>query len=189
MTGPSLAGVWGRKAGTAPGFARYSEALKSSGVIWDAQTLDAWLSNPQAYIPNNRMTFPGIDDASARADLIAYLQTGSSNQAQEGGDGMSGGMMGGMMGGMSGSAQSLKSIAPDQQVVSIAYCGDTYTVTTKAGPTVQFWEKNLRFKTDSSPSGPLKGKPALLAAGMMGDRASIIFASPDEISAIIQPKC
>ena len=79
MLGPSLAGVWGRKSGTALGFARYSEALKTSGVIWNAETLDAWLINPGKFIPNNRMAFPGIDDATARADLIAYLHSVTSN--------------------------------------------------------------------------------------------------------------
>ena len=47
MTGPSLAGIWERTAGTADGFPRYSDALKSSGVTWSAETLDAWLADPQ----------------------------------------------------------------------------------------------------------------------------------------------
>ena len=183
MTGPSLAGLWERKAGTAVGFPRYSEALKSSGVTWNAETLDAWLADPRAFIPNNRMTFPGIADAKARADLIAYLQAASIGQAETGGgDGMMGGMM-------SGEVRSLKLMTPDQQVTSISYCGDTYSVTTGSGATAQFWERNLRFKTNSSADGPPKGKPALLGAGMMGDRASVIFADPAEISAFIQPRC
>src|SRR5581483_12140232 len=74
MTGPSLGGVWQRKAGTAKGFTRYSEALKRTGVVWNAETLDAWLHNPAAFAPGNYMTFPGIADAAARSDLIAYLQ-------------------------------------------------------------------------------------------------------------------
>jgi cytochrome c len=183
MTGPSLAGLWDRKAGTAAGFPRYSEALKSSGVSWNAETLDAWLADPSTFIPNNRMTFPGIRDAKARADLIAYLQAAGSGQAETGG---SDGMMGGMM---SGEAPSLRQMTPDQEVTSIGYCGDTYSVTTGTGETQQFWERNLRFKTDSSADGPPKGKPALLPAGMMGDRASVIFADPAEISAFIQPRC
>ncbi len=182
MTGPSLAGLWERKAGTAEGFPRYSEALKSSGVTWNAETLDAWLADPRAFIPNNRMTFPGIRDAKARADLIDYLQAAGSGQAETGG----GGMMGGMM---SGEVPSLKQMTPDQQVAAIRYCGDTYSVTTGTGETQQFWERNLRFKTDSSADGPPKGKPALLGAGMMGDRASVIFADPSEISAFIEAKC
>jgi cytochrome c len=183
MTGPSLADLWERKAGTAAGFPRYSEALKSSGVTWNAETLDAWLADPSTFIPSNRMTFPGIGDAKARADLIAYLQATGSGQAEsEGSDGTMGGMM-------SGEVPSLKQMTPDQQVTAISYCGDTYSVTTGSGATVQFWERNLRFKTDSSADGPPKGKPALLPAGMMGDRASVIFADPAEISAFIHVRC
>src|SRR5206468_12514514 len=82
MTGPSLAGLWGRKAGTTPGFTRYFDALKSSGVIWNETTLDAWLADPATFIPNNRMIFPGIKNASARADLIAYLHIATSKPSQ-----------------------------------------------------------------------------------------------------------
>jgi hypothetical protein len=52
-----------------------------------------------------------------------------------------------------------------------------------------FWERNLRFKTDSSEDGPAKGAPAILRAGMMGDRAAVIFASPEEISGFISHAC
>src|SRR5262249_49472298 len=64
MPGPSLAHVWGRKAGTAQGFMRYSDALNSSGVTWNEQTLDKWLADPATFIPGNAMGFPGIRDAS-----------------------------------------------------------------------------------------------------------------------------
>jgi cytochrome c len=183
MTGPSLAGLWDRKAGTAAGFTRYSDALKSAGVTWNGESLDPWLADPSAFIPGNRMTFPGIRDAKARADLIAYLQQASSGRATAQDD------EGGMMGMMSGEAPSLKQLPPNQQVVAIRYCGDTYDVTTADGRTVPFWERNLRFKTDSSGDGPEEGKPALLPAGMMGDRASVIFSEPAEISARIESKC
>lgn len=52
-----------------------------------------------------------------------------------------------------------------------------------------FWERNLRFKTNSSEDGPAKGAPAILRAGMMGDRAAVIFASPEEISGFISHAC
>src|SRR5438445_11595536 len=55
MTGPSLAAIWNRKAGTVEGFARSSDALKKSEVIWNEKTLDVWLSNPAAFIPGNQM--------------------------------------------------------------------------------------------------------------------------------------
>jgi cytochrome c len=61
-------------------------------------------------------------------------------------------------------------------------------VTTAAGETLPFWEFNLRFKTDSSDKGPRSGQPALLQASMMGDRAFVIFAAPEEISRFIS-KC
>jgi cytochrome c len=48
---------------------------------------------------------------------------------------------------------------------------------------------NLRFKTDVSTDGPRAGAPAIVPAGMMGDRADVIFASPDEISPFIRHQC
>jgi hypothetical protein len=69
------------------------------------------------------------------------------------------------------------------------YCGDTYKVATEDGKTRDFWERNLRFKTDVSADGPQPGVPALAPAGMMGDRADVIFASPDEISGFIRYQC
>ena len=81
-TGPSLAGVFGRKAGTAKGFHRYSEALGSADLVWREDTLDAFLADPRGFVPGNRMTFAGIEDAQARADLIAYLQTATAAGAQ-----------------------------------------------------------------------------------------------------------
>jgi cytochrome c len=90
---------------------------------------------------------------------------------------------------MTGEARSLRQLDPQRQVVAIRYCGDTYDVSTADGQTQPFWERNLRFRTDSSDSGPPAGRPALLPAGMMGDRASVIFAAPSEISAFIESKC
>ena len=60
MTGPSLAEIWNRKAGSLSSFPRYSPALKSSGIIWNDHTLDEWLKDPQHFIPGNTMTFPGM---------------------------------------------------------------------------------------------------------------------------------
>ena len=83
----------------------------------------------------------------------------------------------------------LKAVRPEGRVTAIRYCGDTYHVTTAAGATIPFWEFNLRFKTDGSNLGPPEGQPALLPAGMMGDRAFVIFARPEEISPFIQRRC
>ena len=70
--GPSLAGVFGRNAGTAADF-RYSPALKRSGIVWTAESLDMFLADPQKMVAGNRMPYAGMPDAADRADLIAYL--------------------------------------------------------------------------------------------------------------------
>ena len=187
LTGPSLADIWGREAGTVEGFARYSEALRSADVVWDAESLDAWLADPHAFIPGNRMTFPGIEDAQARADLIAYLAAATGAEAGEAPDTGRGQRGGGMM--APPRMADLKAVPARNRVTAIRYCGDTYRVTTAAGETIPFWEFNLRFKTDSSDLGPPEGQPALLPASMMGDRAFVIFAAPEEISPFVRREC
>ena len=186
MTGPSLAEVWNRKSGSLASFPRYSPALKSAGIIWNDDTLDEWIKDPQHFIPGNTMTFPGMKDARERADLLTFLkeatQLGRAPKTAQGAN-----QMGGMMGG--GAVPNLKSPDPQKRVRSITHCGDTYKVTTADGKTHDFWERNLRFKTDVSDDGPQKGAPALVAAGMMGDRADIIFAGPEEISGFIANTC
>ncbi len=182
LTGPSLAGLWGRKAGAVEGFTRYSPALKAADFVWSEGTLDAWLADPQTLVPGNLMTFPGIKDRQVRADLIALLKEAGAEGTEP-----SGMPQGGMMRGSA--PQDLKALGPSQQVVTIRYCGDTYQVTTAGGETLPFWEFNLRFKTDSSDKGPLKGHPVLLPASMMGDRAFVIFAAPAEISAFVDQEC
>jgi cytochrome c len=71
--GPSLAGVFGRKSGSAPGYS-YSTGLKSSGITWDEQELDKYLANPQADIHGTKMLI-SIPDAADRQNVIAYLKT------------------------------------------------------------------------------------------------------------------
>jgi cytochrome c len=190
MTGPSLAELWNRQAGTLPSFHRYSPALKSSGIVWTDKTLDEWLKNPQHLVPDNTMTFPGIEKDADRADLLAFLKQATQpgqkppqTAQQQGG----GGMMN-MMGG-AGSVPNLKKLDPEDRVQAIQYCGDTYKITTADGKTRDFWERNLRFKTDSSDDGPEKNAPALVDAGMMGDRADVIFADPQEITSVIAHQC
>ena len=177
MTGPSLADIWNRKAGTIDGFRRYSEALKSSDAVWNEKTLDQWLKNPKAFIPGNRMIFRGMTDHPQRADLIAFLK-----QISKDGPETAAGMEG-------RSALDLKDLGLNNQIKGITHCADTYDITTASGDTHQFWEFNLRFKTDSSENGPPGGAPVLIPAGMRGDRASVVFSSPDEISPFIKGSC
>jgi cytochrome c len=70
--GPTLHGIFTRKAGEIADF-RYSPAIKRSGIVWTPETLDKFITDPQALVPGNRMPYAGMANASDRADLIAYL--------------------------------------------------------------------------------------------------------------------
>jgi len=72
ILGPSLAGIIGRKAGSEAAYS-YSPAMKQAGIVWDAKTLDAYLSDPQKFIPGNKMPFPGLKTDHDRTDVIAFL--------------------------------------------------------------------------------------------------------------------
>lgn len=174
-TGPSLAGVWGRRAGALTDFPRYSQALKASGLVWNEQTLERWLRDPQATVPGNYMLFRGVAAERVRADLIAFLRAASAQDAPRRAPGR-------------GNAD-LKGAPDAARIAAIRHCGDTYYVTNAEGETVPYWEFNLRFKTDSGPNGPAPGKPVLIGAGMRGDRAQAVFADFREISAFIAEKC
>jgi len=71
--GPSLVGVLGRRAGSGLGF-NYTKALVDSGLVWDAATLDHFLTNPLLAVPGTTMPMP-VPDATNRLDVIAYLST------------------------------------------------------------------------------------------------------------------
>jgi cytochrome c len=73
MVGPNLWGVFGRKAGSAPGFA-YSDGLKALNVTWDAPTMDKWISGPRSMVPSTKMTYLGMENPKDRADVVAYLK-------------------------------------------------------------------------------------------------------------------
>ncbi|SIO65247.1 cytochrome c [Bradyrhizobium erythrophlei] len=71
--GPSLAGVFGRKSGTEPGYT-YSSALKDQNVTWDEANLDAWLQGPGKFVRGTKMIY-SVPDEKDRQDVIAYLKT------------------------------------------------------------------------------------------------------------------
>lgn len=72
--GPTLAGVYGAKAGAKAGYA-YSAALKGANLKWDDATLDRWLMRPSAVAKGTKMAFAGVPDPKSRAHLIAYIKT------------------------------------------------------------------------------------------------------------------
>lgn len=72
--GPTLFGVVGRAAGTVEGYT-YSSAMKASGKTWDEATLNAYLADPKAVVPGNKMSFAGLSKEEDRENVIAYLAT------------------------------------------------------------------------------------------------------------------
>jgi cytochrome c len=75
--GPAHRGVFGRKAGSQPGFS-YSDALRKSAIVWNDKTLDAWLAEPEKLVPGQWMNVQ-VSDAKAREDLVAFLRTLKAN--------------------------------------------------------------------------------------------------------------
>lgn len=71
--GPSLSGVIGRKAAAVDGY-KYSPSMTQSGLTWDDATLDKYLADPKAVVPNGKMIFPGLKTEKERQDVIAYLK-------------------------------------------------------------------------------------------------------------------
>jgi cytochrome c2 len=76
LPGPNLDGVVGRRAGTLPGF-RFSPALieaGAGGLVWTRATLDAYLADPERFLPGTEMGMPGLREAVDRRDVIDYLE-------------------------------------------------------------------------------------------------------------------
>jgi cytochrome c len=73
-TGPQHCGLFGRRAGTAPGFTMYSQALRDTRIVWDARSLDVFLRDPMKAVPETTMGYAGVKDSKERADLIAWLR-------------------------------------------------------------------------------------------------------------------
>ena len=74
-TGPHLVNIFGRNAGTAEGYKKYSKAMKESGIVWDEETLNGYLEAPKKYLKGTKMAFAGLKKEKDRANVIAYLRT------------------------------------------------------------------------------------------------------------------
>ena len=76
--GPRHCGLFGRRAGSAPGF-DYSPAMKNSNITWNDKMLEHFLAKPLAVVPGTTMTYDGLPDPKDRSDLIAYLMRASTS--------------------------------------------------------------------------------------------------------------
>jgi len=74
-TGPHLVGIIGREAGSVESYKKYSKALKGSGIVWNAETLDGYLTNPKKYLKGTKMAFSGLKKEADRQNIIAYLES------------------------------------------------------------------------------------------------------------------
>src|SRR6266487_3899779 len=172
-------GLEARAAGDAARGAKVFQACMACHSVQPGEHMTGpSLANPQRFLPGTSMTFAGIQEAKDRQDVIAYLQSVSEGKAPAG-----------ARQGMMGRKPNLKQAPPEGQVTALEHCRDTYTVKMADGKVDKVWEFNLRFKTDSGKDGPAPGKPVIVGAGMQGDRASVVFASPGEISCFIKQSC
>lgn len=186
LTGPSLAGLWGKRAASITDFPRYSKALQAQTFVWDEIRLNAWVADPEAFVPGTTMSFAGVRNDRARADLIAFLRIalapdGATSVVTQGL--ISKEMTRGQV------PEPLDRAGPEAQVVSVRHCRNTFFVVTADGAERAIWETNLRLKVDTSPNGPRGECPVLTQSGMQGDRASLVFSDLAQISSFIQRNC
>jgi cytochrome c len=186
LSGPSLAERWGKRSASVSDYGRYTEALKKADIIWDENTLNAWLADPQAMLPGTTMTFRGIEQNETRSNLMAFLRRamapgGAAKVVKDGliSEGMAKGQI----------PPDLSSLGANQRINEIRHCRDAFYVTTADGAAFPFWETNVRLKTDTSARGPKRGEPVLLRSGMAGDRVTIVFSSLAEIGRLVAENC
>ena len=186
LSGPSLAGLWGKRVATTSDYHRYTEPLRKADITWDENTLNAWLADPQAMVPGTTMTFRGIENDETRANLIAFLlqalAPGGSVKV----------VADGLIPKSFAEGQippDLSSLGDNQRIRQIRHCRDAYYITTANGAQFPFWETNVRIKTDTSARGPKAGEPVLLRSGMAGDRVSVVFSSLADITRLVAEQC
>lgn len=74
-TGPHLVNLFGREAGSLESYKKYSKAIKTSGIVWNEDTLDGFLAKPKSYLKGTKMAFAGLKKEEDRANIIAYLKS------------------------------------------------------------------------------------------------------------------
>lgn len=183
LTGPSLADLWGKKAGGVKGFELYSDAMMKSALVWDEATLRKWIHKPGSVLPGTSMIYTGPEDEESVTRLMEFLKIAlgpggyqkvkAQNLADvETADGQL-------------PKDAGKALKKDQ-VKKILHCGDIYTVTMADGKTARYWESNLVFQVLSGERGPAPQKPVRMPAGSMGDRFAIVFHNAKEIGQLVK---
>lgn len=188
LSGPSLANILGKKAGTVEGYPRYSSALKNAKLVWDEKTLDAWLKDPEALVPGTfmRMVDNGIKSDAKRKRLMDFLKIALAPNGYEWvtknkilmphiADGQV--------------RQDLSKLGKEKTLKTLDLCRGIFTLTTADAAQKTYWEMNLTIKIDSSKLGPPKGNPAVIEVGSLGDRTAVVFSDPSEIPNFVKDNC
>ncbi|MES2855912.1 MAG: hypothetical protein V4692_08610 [Bdellovibrionota bacterium] len=183
LTGPSLANLWGKKAGQVEGFELYSNALKKSGIVWNEKSLKAFVANPAAKVPGTTMTFAGVKHSVSVDGMVDFLKIamgpqGYSKVIEQ--DLATAELADGQL------PRDLSKPSEKDRVVEIIHCGKYYSITTADKKRTRHWELNLEFKVNSGERGPVAGKPVRYETGSMGDRYAIVFHGADEIGKMIK---
>jgi len=151
--------------------------MKRSGITWNASTLDKWLTNHDAFIHGTSMMFPGLRSSRDREDVIAYLHAVSEGKAPtiSSGDGR---WDDGRAKGRS-EARPTRGPGHKTQPLRRHLHGEHRRWQSRKGVGVQ-----LAPEDRCQPPGAARGKPVIVGAGMRGDRSSVVFAKPSEISTV-----
>lgn len=181
LTGPSLAGLWGKKAGKVKGYELYSETLKKSNIIWNEKTLAEWLLDPQKVAPDTAMPNVKISEENIKS-LVEFLKIAMSKGGYE--KVVSDKLISERI----ASGQLPKySRVPDKtsEVKAIESCGQTYSIEFADGSIKKIWKFNLAFKIMQGELAPKEKLPVIVPTGSMGDRFEIVFRSLKELSSVI----
>ena len=78
--GPTLAGIFGRRIATAPGY-HFSDALKRLDIVWTPETVSKLFEvGPAAYTPGTKMPEQRIGSEQDRAALVQFLERATTNK-------------------------------------------------------------------------------------------------------------
>jgi len=181
LTGPSLAGLWGKKAGKVKGYELYSDSLKKSDMIWNEKTLAEWIHEPQKVAPGTGMPDVKIGDDNIQP-LVGFLKIALSKGGYEKvikeklvSENIANGQL------------PKYSRVPDKtsQVKAIESCSQIYSIEFADGSVKKIWKFNLAFKVMAGDLAPMEELPVIVPTGSMGDRFEIVFHSLKELSTVV----
>jgi len=182
LTGPSLANIWGKKAGKVKGFELYSDSLKNSDFTWNEKTIEDWIRDPHKLAEGTTMPDPRIDDEKLIKASVDFLKIAMAE------GGFDKAVKQKLISKKIGMGQLPKYISePDKTlgVKEIESCGQVYSLVLSDGSKKKIWKFNLSFKILAGDLGPKENQPVLTTTGSMGDRFEINFHSFKEISAML----